>query len=315
MITKSIRYAEKENPMKFATNYSYPLADLLREGAIQLDRIKCPAWPDLIQTAQEVGPVYVHFPLVVGRPDGVVWDDEAQAPADWDKIEHLLNLTDTPYVNVHMDVSADEYPTIPRDTHDPAHQEILIANFVKGIETAMRYFGKEKIIAENTHSSFGRVLRPAYLPDTVTQVIETADCGFLLDVSHARLAAMHLGRDPIEYLDQLPTHRIREIHITGIQRIEGDWLHMIDYAKTTLGLDEAFIQKYVGQTVDHVPMTDDDWAFWAWMQTQFATGTWATPWAIAFEYGGVKGLWEMFTDRNTLAAQVPRFYHALNGNT
>jgi hypothetical protein len=67
-------------------------------------------------------------------------------------------------------------------------------------------------------------LRPTYLPETICRVVEETDCGLLLDLSHARLAAWALNMDPQDYVNQLPVQRICEIHVTGIQRIDRHWV-------------------------------------------------------------------------------------------
>lgn len=80
--------------MEFAVNYSLAAADLLREEQIQVDLFKCPAWPDLIAAAQEVHPVYVHFPLRVGAGINHAIDYEAVADRDVlaTQIPHLYDL-------------------------------------------------------------------------------------------------------------------------------------------------------------------------------------------------------------------------------
>lgn len=52
--------------MKFAVNYSTEGAELLRQGQIELDLFKCPAWPDLLPEARALRLAHVHFPLIVG---------------------------------------------------------------------------------------------------------------------------------------------------------------------------------------------------------------------------------------------------------
>jgi hypothetical protein len=87
--------------MKLAVHYSSATVDLIRRGQIQSDYFKCPAWPDLIPTAQELLPTYVHFPLRGGSGIGGAIDTETNQAADWSKVEVLLAQTETPFVNVH----------------------------------------------------------------------------------------------------------------------------------------------------------------------------------------------------------------------
>jgi len=47
-------------------NYSTQAADLLKQGKIQVERFKCPDWPDMIAEASQLCPVAVHVNLKAG---------------------------------------------------------------------------------------------------------------------------------------------------------------------------------------------------------------------------------------------------------
>ncbi|MEP7199656.1 MAG: DUF692 family multinuclear iron-containing protein [Chloroflexota bacterium] len=286
--------------MHLAVNYSHPATALLCDGRIMLDRFKCPAWPDLIAEAQQAHPVYVHFPLKVGLGIGDALDTETKQPADWHKVETLLRQTDTPFVNLHIVPRPHDYPDMPADTTDPADCERIVANTLRDVRAVIARFGVERVIVENEGTVNG--LRPAFMPDVIHRIVTEAGCGFLCDLSHARLIAKGLGIAPREYIAQLPMQHVCEMHVTGIQRFEGRWL---ERARSS-GTDEAIIQQFAGRDMDHLPMTDADWEFFTWALAQIRSGAWATPWVVSFEYGGVGGVWEAITDAETLAVQVPR---------
>ena len=288
--------------MEFAVNYSVAAADLLRKGLIHIDRFKCPAWPDLVATVRRAHPVYVHFPLRVGAGTGDAVDTETAGPADWHKVEALLRQTGTPLVNLHLEVTPDDCPDVPVDTADPAHVDLVTDRLIRDVRSVVQRFGPERVVVENDHSARGQHLRPAFLPETIRRVVRETGCGLLLDVSHARLAAHALDIDARDYLSQLPTDRTREIHISGLQRVEGA---LIERARRA-GLAEETIQQYAGHQVDHLPITGVGWRFYAWALEQVRRGLWGTPWIVTFEYGGVKGIWKAITDRDVLAEQVPR---------
>jgi hypothetical protein len=69
--------------MKFAVQYSKPLAAHIQNGTLSIDLFKCPAWPDLVAEASQLLPVYCHMPLKVGGPDGIIIDTERKQPVDW----------------------------------------------------------------------------------------------------------------------------------------------------------------------------------------------------------------------------------------
>jgi uncharacterized protein (UPF0276 family) len=297
--------------MRFAVNYSRAAADLLRKGKIQIDYFKCPAWPDLVTMVQENHPTFVHFPLKVGSDIGDAVDTETGQPADWGQVEALLSGTDTLLVNLHLAPNSQDYPGIPVDTVDPDHMEMLTERLIRDVRAVVERFGSERVVVENDHHSRGRNLRPAFLPEVIGRVIAETGCGLLLDVSHARLAARHLGMGACQYLSALPTERTREIHVTGIQPFEGQWVEAAHRA----GIDPDVIRRFTGHLVDHLPMTEEDWKFFAWAMAQVRSGAWGRPWVVTFEYGGVSWIYEAVTDAAVLREQVPRLHALVRGQT
>jgi uncharacterized protein (UPF0276 family) len=295
--------------VKFGVNYSAAAADLVREGRIQVDRFKCPAWRDVIAAATELRAVYVHLPLRVGAGTGDAIDTEAKKPADWQRLEPLLAQTNTPQINVHLAPFTGDFPDMPADTADPAHVEMLYAHALRDVEALVARFGPARIVVENADDGKGLIPHPALQPDFIRQVVEGTGCGFLLDVAHARLAAHTLGMDAREYLAGLPTRHTCEIHLAGIQPLEGRWLALMRQEGLTEEDLGWFVGLKPGQLIDHLPLVARDWAFYAWALEQVDRGHWGDPWITTLEYGGVRGVWELLTDRAMLAEQVPRLYH------
>ncbi len=296
--------------IQFAANYSVPTADLLRKGIIQLDRFKCPDWPEVIAAAQAIGPVNVHFPFLVGSGIGDAIDGETKQVVDWNKVEALMAQTETPCVNVHLASRVKDHPGIPANTNDPAHIESLTAHLIRDVRGVVKRFGAERVIVENDFNSGGEHLPPAYLPECICRVVQETGCGLLLDVAHARIASHDLGMDARQYIGARPLHRLREIHITGVQRLEGHWLEAMRQA----GVDADLVQRFAGRLLDHLPMTDKDWELFSWVMSQIHSGAWGRPWIVTFEYGGVGPLFEAVTRPDALAEQIPRLYKLVNGS-
>jgi uncharacterized protein (UPF0276 family) len=294
--------------MKLAVNYSDATADLLRRGRIRFDYFKCPAWPDLIATAEALRPVNVHFPLLVGGGSGAL-DSETGGPPDWDRIESLLAGTGTPLVNVHLVAPPSAYPGAPLDTDDPAHIAWVTDRLVADVSGIVHRFGAERVIAENNPPNGDECLRPAFRPDVIATVVRETGCGLLLDLAHVQLAAAALGMEAQHYAEALPTERIREIHIAGVQRIEGRWLERM----AQHGVPTAAVETLAGQMFDHLPMTDEDWPLFEWALAQIRAGAWREPWIVTFEYGGVGSKWEAVTDADALQIQVPRLRRLVVG--
>ena len=297
--------------MLLAVNYSRPLAELVRAGGIPLDLYKCPAWPDLVAEASVQRPVYIHFPLCIGHGIDGALDSERRVPVDWAaRIEPLLEQTRTPLVNLHLAISTQDAPAIPLDSLQPAHADLIVSRAVRDARAVAARFGAERVLIENDHDSGDRYPRPVYLADTIRRVVHEADCGLLLDISHAVRAADRLGMDVREYLNALPVERIREIHVTGVQRIDLAWAERLRAA----GLGEAVVERMAGRLQDYLPMTDEDWDLLEWVLSRVRRGAWGQPWVVAFEYGGVGPVWEALSDPDVLAAQVPRLYKLVHEN-
>jgi uncharacterized protein (UPF0276 family) len=49
----------------------------------------------------------------------------------------------------------------------------------------------------------------------LTQVVEGADCGILLDVNNVFVSSVNHGFDPLEYIDNIPLDRVVQIHLAG----------------------------------------------------------------------------------------------------
>ncbi len=302
--------------MKFGLNYSLPAARLYDAGVITPHVFKCPAWPDLVAEIKDRYPLYIHFPLGVGSGIGSAIDGEAKAPARWDKFEKLLAQTGTPYLNVHLLAPQTKFMPAGQGI-DPFDAERTLEALIKDVEGVIAHFGKEMVIAENGFNIGAEPLYAAYYPETISQVIAATGCGFLLDISHARIAAMRLGMDYQQYISRLPLHAIREIHITGMQVIDDYWINRA----IAHGMPRKMIEDYIGPNgvwlpngmADHLPLSQEDWGVMDWAAEQLRSGAWRTPWVTSLECGGVGPFWEATYTEEEIAAQVPRLQAIFQG--
>ncbi len=255
--------------MKFALNYSPQAAELLRAGQIELDLFKCPDWPDLIETARALRPVYVHFPLVAGQGN--------TEQVGLKRIADLLDCTDTRYINTHI---AARY----EDLDDPGDADHAIEVILRDLWPLVQQFGAHQIMAENVPYPDIPPNKPRVIiePAVIHAVIETSGCGLLLDLAHARLTCEQTGMDVYDYIAQLPTDRLRELHVTGV------------------GCNREGLRE------DHLPMTDEDWALLEWALEQIHVGKWARPYVVACEYGGIGPAFEWRSDPAVIARDIPR---------
>lgn len=298
--------------MLFAANYSRPLADLVARGRVVVDLYKLPAWPDLVAelTSGETTsvPCYVHFPLLAGTGSGGPMNTETNTPPDWGQFDGLLSTTQTPWVSAHLGPRPEDFPHLVGATPDD-QTEAITASLIEDLKAMVARYGADRVVGENIFEFFGLHLRAAMLPEVISRAIEEAGCGFLLDISHARLAAKALGLDPRAYIEALPVQQIREVHITGIQRFDGFWIERLRAA----GIAASTLEQFAGQDIDHLPMTDADWTFTEWALSRIRTGAWKTPDIIAFEVGGIGPMFEAMTIPEAIATQVPRLYAMVHG--
>ncbi len=265
--------------MKFAINYSPQAAALIAEGRIEIDYFKTPPWPDMIAKAKMHRPVAVHFNLRAGN--GRLHQE------NWGNVHKLLDANATRYVNLHL--AADKRDGLPFDCDNPTPEdsEHIIANLNADIETAVRQFGSERVIVENVpyRVGEGHVIRTCVLPELISELIVSHNCGLLLDISHARISANTLGMDARDYIRALAVDRLRELHFTGLHDLGG------------------------GHLMDHLPVLDSDWPWLEWVLAEIETKKWGMPHMLAFEYGGDgHPFFAANSDEAVIARDVPRMY-------
>jgi len=190
--------------------------------------------------------------------------------------------------------------------------ERVLEATIRDTEAVVRRFGADKVIVENIPG--GRRdnhLQLCAMSEFINGVVDATGCGLLLDISHARLSAHQMGWDVKPYINSLPVHRLRELHITGVQEIDDRWLVWMREL-IAQGLyaphSDAELEALRGEWVDHVPLIDWDWPVMEWAAEMLQNGRWATPWVVSLEYGGVGGLFEAVTETAVLTEQVPRLY-------
>ena len=292
--------------MKLAVKYSLPAADLIRWEQIEFDLFRCYHRPELIEAAQRLRPVTIHFPFLVGAGTGDAIHGDTRQPAGWEMVEMMLCQTATPYLNLHVDPHPHDFPEIPFDTVDPEHAEMLFERAVRDVGAVARRFGADRVIIE---TAGGHQLRPVLEPEFIDRLIYETGCGLLLAPSNARLAADRLGMDVHDYIEALPTEHTREIETVGVQRFEGRWVDLARQARYS----EDIIQPMLGRLIAHLPMIDEDWELITWVMEYIRFEAWEEPWAVAFKYGGVAHDHpdELLSDPEVLAEQVPRLSRLL----
>lgn len=264
-----------------AVNFSPALADLRQAGRVELDLFKVPDWDDLIEVAASHGPVYVHFPAELGA---------TRLGVDLDRCHRLMQETGTHCLNAHVVPSRERFTDLEVGAVDDATLDVVAGALIEDIARLAEVVGPERVIVENVpyRGSEHGLLRAGVEPRLLTRVVDESGCGLLLDLSHAVLTADTLGMGVWEYVDGLPTHALRELHVSGVRRLES-------------------------KLRDHLPLTEDDVELVRGALARCRAGAWPMPDIVSFEYGGVGPVFDWRTEPDVLAEQVPLLHEIVKG--
>jgi uncharacterized protein (UPF0276 family) len=165
---------------------------------------------------------------------------------------------------------------------------MILERALRDIEPIVARFGAEKVIVENIpwRADADVFVRACTDPEVMHQLLEKTGCGFLLDLSHARLTAHYAGINARAYVESLPVAKLRELHVTGLAIVEGKWL-------------------------DHMPLMDEDWAETGWALEHIAEGKWSKPWTVALEYGGIGGPFKWRSDAAVIENDVKQLHQLM----
>lgn len=256
--------------MKLAVNYSTPLDHLLRQNLIETDLIKCPDWQGVVNAALKLRPVCVHFDINIGL--GRVSQLEPQS------IQQLMKITATPHLNCHFAALT------ALDKNRASDRRVLVNNWKNELKILKEDFPEYRLVAENLPGEpYSAEYSIACMPELISEALNETETGFLLDLSHAMIAARNSHQELDRYLEKFPLQRLQELHITGVK-------------------------PYRGFLTDHFELTTQDWEVVRWAKAQIERGYWPEPEIVAFEYGGIGEVFGWRCREEVLFEQVPVLY-------
>ena len=205
---------------QLAALYSRPLMNLLAEGKAPVDRILVCPWHTeaQIRQARSHRPLLLHnmpAPFALNQPDP--FDKAVMAQA-----ERLLDLADPPWfsLNFCLSVKALEYGGQIRPRSKPQSRSRVYLNTCRNAVRLKRWLSVPMLLENfdyHPNSAYEYVCEPLFM----TAALDAVDCGFLLNVAHARVSAHNLGFDEKRYFRSLPLFRVREVHASGSRLREG----------------------------------------------------------------------------------------------
>ena len=154
------------------------------------------------------------------------------------KLKTLVKRTNTPWLSDHLCWGSVD----GRYTHDllPLPYTFEAARHVAQRIREVRDYLEIPILVENV-SSYAEFHASAMSEwEFLTEVVESADAGILLDVNNIYVSSKNHNFDPYEYLNHIPHERVGQMHIAGHSKFE----------------------KYILDTHDH-PVLDPVWKMYA----------------------------------------------------
>lgn len=154
------------------------------------------------------------------------------------KLKKLVKRTQTPWLSDHLCWGSVD----GRYTHDllPMPYTMGVAKHTAEKVRQAQDFLEVPICVENV-SSYAEYQQSNMTEwEFLSEVVERADCGMLLDVNNIYVSSQNHNFDPLDYVRGVPHHRVGQIHIAGHSRYE----------------------KVILDTHDH-PVPDPVWAVYA----------------------------------------------------
>lgn len=145
--------------------------------------------------------------------------------------------------------------------------EEMIQHFADRIKKVQDYLG-QRILVENVsgYLSFNESTMPEW--EFVSQVLEQADCGLLLDVNNVFVNSVNFKFNPKEYLKNIPRSRVGQIHLAG-HSVEGSWI--VDTHDQPVCEEVWGLYSYANKIMPNVSVMierDDNFPDWAELQKE-----------------------------------------------
>jgi len=154
------------------------------------------------------------------------------------KLKNLVKRTNTPWLSDHLCWGSVD----GRYTHDllPMPYTFEAAKVTAQKIRQVRDFVEVPIAVENVSSYAEFHASEMTEWEFLTEVVELADCGILLDVNNIYVSSKNHSFNPYDYVNNVPHHRVAQIHIAGHSKFK----------------------KYILDTHDH-PVLDPVWQLYS----------------------------------------------------
>jgi hypothetical protein len=154
------------------------------------------------------------------------------------RLKKLVKRTKTPFLSDHLCWGSVD-GTYTHDLLPMPYTFAAARNTARRVREVSDYL-EVPIIVENVSSYAEFHVSEMTEWQFLTEVVELADCGILLDVNNIYVSSKNHNFNPYDYLDNVPHERVGQIHVAGHSKYE----------------------KYILDTHDH-PVLDPVWKMYA----------------------------------------------------
>jgi uncharacterized protein len=227
--------------MKIGLNWLVESENLINEGIIEVDFIK---YPSIISTRiddlkkiKNSNKKDILFHGLITNDNSVpdILSSDFTKNINIPLTKESINITNTPSLSIHLG----EDFSVKNNIKILKEKEIL--NILKfNYDYLKEKFNIEKILLENREISINKI----YIdPLFITKACEYVNSYFLLDISHAIIAANILNMNIYDYINKLPLNRLYEIHINGVKYFDKEVISHIKCDNIEYEILEYLVKK------------------------------------------------------------------------
>lgn len=140
---------------------------------------------------------------------------------DWGHLRRLKRLTQrtrTPWISDHLCWGSVD-GTFSHDLLPLPYTRAAARHVAEQLRVAQDFL--EVPLAVENVSSYAEFHQSEMTEwEFLSEVVERADCGILLDVNNIYVSSVNHGFDPLDYVNQVPHARVMQMHIAGHSRYE-----------------------------------------------------------------------------------------------
>jgi uncharacterized protein (UPF0276 family) len=134
------------------------------------------------------------------------------------RLKALVRLTKTPWLGDHLCWGSVD-GTYTHDLLPLPYTKATAKAAAAKIRHVQDYLGIP-VVVENL-SSYAEFKASTMTEwEFLSEVVEAADCGILLDVNNIYVSSLNHGFDPYLYIDNVPHHRVAQMHVAGHSKFE-----------------------------------------------------------------------------------------------